>query len=89
MIRRLLAWRRARRERCRVTEEWQGYFIGRRHCRTHGYVWDPPVEQPCPGGGVGRPAQAFTHTEWEELSTQQKHTAKDREWDWEWGRWIA
>ncbi len=32
--------------RCHVDEEWEGYFIGRRHCSTHDVHWDGGG--PCP-----------------------------------------
>jgi hypothetical protein len=40
------AWRLQRRNRCQVTEEWCGAFIGRRHCATHNVAWDG--SGPCP-----------------------------------------
>lgn len=49
MLNNLISKYKSRRNRCRVDEEWCGQFIGRRYCQTHGYRWDPPVEQPCPG----------------------------------------
>lgn len=35
-----------RRVRCRVDEEWEGLFIGRRWCATHQVYWDNGG--PCP-----------------------------------------
>lgn len=40
MLNRFKQWRKARRNRCRITEEWGGLFIGRQHCNTHLIHWD-------------------------------------------------
>lgn len=36
--------------RCSISEEWCGYFIGRQHCSTHQVHWDDGG--PCPHKGV-------------------------------------
>lgn len=47
--------RRMDPDRCRVDTEWQGSFIGRKRCSTHGAVWDSGG--PCPRTNTfnGRP----------------------------------
>jgi hypothetical protein len=41
--------------RCSVTEEWQGLFIGRRHCHRHNVVWDDGGNCPRVGEEPGQP----------------------------------
>jgi hypothetical protein len=40
IMKRLVEWLEYRANKCRVSEEWCGSFIGRKHCTTHGYTWD-------------------------------------------------
>lgn len=48
--------RKARRAlQCRVTEEWQGAFIGRQHCHRHNIVWDDGGDCPRKGQRTGQP----------------------------------
>lgn len=43
---RLTQWRQRKAAACRITEEWCGHFIGRRHCARHDTTWD--TGGPCP-----------------------------------------
>lgn len=36
--------------KCRITEEWGGHYIGRKHCHVHGVKWEEPVMD-CPRKG--------------------------------------
>lgn len=58
-MRRIIEWLRAckeaRRLACRVSEEWCGLFIGRRHCSTHNIVWDDGGRCPRSGQTPGQP----------------------------------
>jgi hypothetical protein len=47
--------------RCRVGEEWHGYFIGRRHCHAHNVVWDDQGQ--CPREGL-RPGDPLAFASW-------------------------
>jgi hypothetical protein len=48
-------WWRRDPNRCRVTEETGGYFIGRRHCQRHNVVWDDGGRCPRAGREPGDP----------------------------------
>jgi hypothetical protein len=47
-------------DRCRVSEETGGYFIGRQNCHTHNIVWDDGGT--CPRRGESYVGQPFAMT---------------------------
>lgn len=55
MIETWKAWRARRAARCRIDEEWDGLFIGRRHCARHSIVWDDGGDCPRKGERLGQP----------------------------------